>query len=169
MNISLKLDDASWTSWMGQLRNALAGSNTLLKKALLIVWPREAASHWDQEMGWDGPWAPWKDSTRRQRIAHEIRTTTAKQRVHARSSMVREGGALLVVSGRLRTQTMQEPIMRELPGGVEIVSPTPYSGFLDEGTENMAARPFMWLGDDAQENMAKIFLDGLEKQTGGTD
>lgn len=163
MNISLKLDDAGWTQWMGQLRNALSGKESILKKALLIVWPRDVANHFDQEVGWDGKWAPWADSTRQSRIAHELSVLNGK-RSPGRTS---PGGKILHVSGRLRTETVQEPILTSFLGGLKVESPTPYSGYLDEGTERMPARPFMWLGDDAQETMSQIFLDQWTGEKGG--
>jgi hypothetical protein len=33
----------------------------------------------------------------------------------------------------------------------------------------MVARPFMWLGDGAQDHLAKVFADMLGESIGGTD
>lgn len=169
MKISLKVDDSGWRAFFDEITSALKNSDTIFKKALLIVWPRDAAQHFDREEGWNGPWAPWKEATRRQRISHEIRTATATGRRQAKSEGTRAGGKLLQMSGRLRTQTVLDPEMRYVPGGIEVLSPTPYSGFLDEGTKNMEARPFMWLGDDAMDSLSKIFLEELGEKFGGTD
>lgn len=169
MNFTLKLDDTAWTTFLDKTKNALAISNTIFKKAILMVWPGEIASHFDQEMGYEGAWAAWKTSTRSARIMHEIRTASAEGVARARAAGVRRGGKLLQVTGRLRTETTQEPILTEVESGMKIESPTHYSGFLDEGTKNMVARPFMWLGDDAQENLAKIFGDALWGEAGGAD
>lgn len=163
MNVQLKIEDASWTSFINTLRNALQSSDTYLKKAFQVIWPKEAASHFEQEMGPDGHWEPWKESTRAGRIAHEKKHTSARQRAFARTAFIREGGLLLQVTGRLRTETVQEPEMVESMTGLKVLSPTPYSGFLDEGTDKMVARPFMWLGEDAQV----LFADTLEEMIFG--
>ncbi len=169
MNVQLKLNDMGWQTFFAGLKDAIRDSNTLLKKAFIIIWPKEEARIFDEEMGPDGRWAPWKNSTRQGRIVHEIQTTTAKQRAFAKTSFVREGGKLLVKSGRLRTETIQNPEMVELPDGLKVLSPTPYSGFLDEGTSKMVARPFMWLGDEAQGTLADILMGQIMDQAGGTD
>ena len=152
MNIELKLDDVGWRTWIKQAVNALAASNTTLKKAMLIVWPRESGSHFREEMGFAGPWAPWKPSYRK----HMERIGKGDNR-------------LLQDIGTLRQQTTLDPEMVQLPNGLKVISPTPYSGYLDEGTPNMVARPFMWLGEDAQENLSKIFAHKLWGEAGGAD
>ena len=169
MNISLKLNIKPWETLVIGLKNSMAASDRMLKKAILFVWPRESASHFEQEVGFAGPWAPWKESTRRQRISHEIATASSAGIKRARAAGIREGGKLLQMTGKLRTQTMLDPILQSIPNGLKLISPTPYSGYLDEGTSNMEARPFMWLGDDAQELLGKLFLDGLMERVGGTE
>ena len=168
MNIEMKLDATGWGNFIKRATQILSSSDSLLKRAFLVVWPKEAASHFDREEGWEGKWAEWKASTRAQRIGHEIRTASAKGIARARKANIRPGGKLLQVSGRLRTETVLEPIMTHIPGGMKVESPTPYSGFLDEGTSKMVARPFMWLGDDAQETMSKVFAEALGDSLGGS-
>lgn len=192
MNFSLKLDDTNWQNFLGRAYNVLRSKDSLLKRAFLTIWPQEAASHFDEEMGVDGPWAPWKTSTRAQRIVHEIRTALGRQhaegrltkaemakgarktanlrgREYAAGNVIRQGGKLLQVTGRLRTETVQEPILTYSMGQLVVESPTPYSGYLDEGTENMVARPFMWLGEEAQDNLSQVFLEMLGEGVGGLD
>ena len=192
MNVNLDFEDSSWQAFLAALKNALKSSDTLLKKAFLVIWPREESRIFQEEMGPDGPWAPWKDSTKRQRMVHELRSAIGKahssgsltysQRARAESKVrgrqaalyaggtsVRRGGKLLQVSGRLRTQSIQNPIVKDLGGGLEVQSPTPYSGYLDEGTKRMEARPFMWLGDDAQDNMMQVLADSIWQQSGGDE
>lgn len=184
MNITVKMDDTNWQNFARRAINILKSSNGLLKKAFLVVWPAEAAKHFDNEEGWNGPWAPWKESTRSSRIVHEIRSALGRQHAkgrlsdadtargarkvgarqakdYARGRVYGRGGKLLQVSGRLRTQTANDPIFTWTGKGLKVESPTPYSGFLDEGTKFMEARPFMWLGDDAQDTLSKVFADGL--------
>ena len=152
MNIQLKIEDSRWKGFISGLSKGLGDVNTLFKKAFLIVWPRESADHFDQELGFDGPWAQWSPSYAQfmERIG-------------------KGGNKLLQDTGRLRTQTVQNPILTSLPNGLKVESETPYSGFLDEGTSKMPARPFMWLGDESQDRLAKILVDGLFLQAGGTD
>lgn len=166
MNVLLNLEDASWKNFVSRTLAVLRSPDNLLKRAFLIVWPKDAKDHFEQEMGWDGHWAPWKESTRRQRMAHELATATSAGIKRRQAAGVRAGGRLLQITGRLRTQTVQEPIFTQLPHGLKVESPTPYSGYLDEGTERMQARPFMWLGDDAQELMSKVFADALGEASG---
>lgn len=167
MNIQLKLDDANWTTFLKMFSSAVSGADTFLKKAFLVVWPRESARHFEEEIGPGGRWEPWKASTRKQRIAHEIATTSARQRAVARSSFIRQGGKLLQISGKLRTQTTLDPEFVELPNGLKVISPTPYSGYLDEGTSKMVARPFMWLGDSSQDLLADVLIKGIWDKAGG--
>jgi phage gpG-like protein len=169
VNISLKVDDGAWQHFVAKLQYALGTTDTIFKKALQIIWPREIASHFDQEMGYEGAWAAWKSSTRSARIVHEIRTASTAGLKRASKAGVRPGGKLLQVSGRLRTEITQHPILSAISGGMKVESPTPYSGYLDEGTSKMVARPFMWLGEDAQDNLAKIFTDSLWGEAGGAD
>lgn len=168
MGMNVKFDDGGWGNMLNILRSDLLRGESILKKSLLMVWPKDIASHFDDEMGFDGQWAPWAESTRNSRIAHEIaalgsarkaRETQAKN--YAQGNPVRSGGKILDIDGKLRTQTIQDPILTWIVGGLRVESPTPYSGYLDEGTPRMPARPFMWLSDDAQETMAQIFLDAI--------
>ena len=190
MNFTLKQDDKDWQGFLKRARAILKAPDSLLKKAFLVGWPQESKSHFDQEEGFDGPWAPWKESTRSSRIVHEIRSAIGKQhapgrlssaerergdrkvaarqaRDSARGKSYRRGGKLLQVTGRLRTETAMNPIMRYTRRGLLVESPTPYSGYLDEGTKHddgtklMEARPFMWLGEEAQDRLADVFSSFL--------
>lgn len=192
MNVTVKIDDTNWQNFLTRAARILRSSDGLLKRAILAVWPKEIASHFDQEQGYDGKWAPWKDSTRSQRIVHEIRSALGGQhsggrlsakamakgarkadnrraQLYARGHVVQRGGKLLQKSVRLRDETVQEPILTQMLGAVKIQSPTPYSGFLDEGTKHMEARPFMWLGDEAQDNLSHVFMDLIGDEVGGLD
>lgn len=192
MNIAIRMEDTDWSNFMDRAKAILGSSDSLLKRAFLVVWPGEAASHFSQELGWDGPWAPWKRSSAAARISHEVRAVLGKQHAdgrlsaadrlkgerkastrrakdYSRGNVHQAGGKLLQVSGRLRTETINEPIFTQLSGGLKVESPTPYSGWLDEGTSKMVARPFMWLGDEAQETLSRVFADYLGDAVGGTD
>lgn len=200
MNIQLKIDDTDWQNFFERLYTVVKSPDTLLKRAFLMIWPQEAASHFDQEQGFNGPWAPWKGSTRNSRIIHEIRSAIGKQhkkpseedmrlprltmkqkaagqrkvsekqgQLYSQGKLSRLGGKLLQVSGRLRTETVHEPILTQTWAGLKVESPTPYSGWLDEGTKYMDARPFMWLGDSAQENLSQVFAELIGDAAGGMD
>ena len=61
----IDFEDSNWQAFIAAIRNGLKTSDTMLKKAFLIIWPREEARIFDSESGPEGPWAPWKNSTRR--------------------------------------------------------------------------------------------------------
>ena len=130
----------------------LGTANTLFKKAFLIVWPKEAQDHFEKEEGPEGSWP-------------SLSAVYAARRAKEEGA----GYRLLQIRGKLRQKTAFRPQVEELPLGIRAFSPVPWSGYLDEGTNKMPARPFMWLGGEAQQILVDTIMEGLLKQVGGTD
>ena len=152
MNVKLHLEDKVWQNFVDKLNSGFGTAATLLKKAFLIIWPRESAGHFEAESGPEGGWP-------------------ALSPVYAAMRARREGGGfkMLQISGFLRKSTTLNPKLVEFPQGLEAISDVPYSGYLDEGTSRMPSRPFMWLGDNAQQNIMNTIMEAILNNAGGTD
>lgn len=146
MNVKLKLEDKGWQDYIRGLVKVLSAPDEYLKKAFLIIWEKEAASHFDNEEGPSGAWAPWSPS------------------YAAYMDRIGQGGnKILQRSGEMKKRTLKDPEIVRSRRGLEVFSPIEYSGWLDEGNESgtLPPRPFMWLGDDAQERMANVLGEML--------
>ena len=107
---------------------------------------RDVIQHFERQEGSDGGWTPWSDSY------SEFMAKIGKS-----------GNLILQNTGRLRNSF--QPSSKQTKGQFAWVNPAKTSeGFAyayahDEGGSRLPKRDFMWLSDDAQEDVAKIMLD----------
>ncbi|MGZ3325703.1 MAG: phage virion morphogenesis protein [Xanthobacteraceae bacterium] len=89
------------------------------------------------------PWSPWRPSTEKHRI----------KKGNANQGLLWDSGSLL--------NSIQGQADRD---GVSVGTGVSYAGYLQDGTERMAARPFMgWTDGDVtkMEFSAVVFLEAL--------
>lgn len=136
----VELDAKQWKEFFAKSRDNLKDLAKILSIAAGAFVFQDIDDHFRAESGPDGAWAP--------------------RREPYKSRMERAGYTkLLQVTGNLRQSILPTNIQRVSDDTISIFANAPYSGGLDEGTDNIKARPFMWASDEVQGKMLELVLE----------
>lgn len=165
---TITLESSGWDAFLRTLSSNMKPTK-LLRAAFNTVGFKDVVQHFKDETGPNAKWPLRKPSTdaRYDKIANGKRRDGSPYAVPKGlpRNAFKSSNNLLQLTGSLRGTI--------LPGNVEDVnettimffSNTPYSRSHDEGNpkNNLPARSFMWLSDQAQETMAEVVLDQWTK------
>jgi len=138
MASEVRFESKEWDAMIKKINDSVKDPKPLLRAAFATRGFRDIIQHFEQEKGPDGQ---WKRSKRAER----------------------EGGKTLQDTGNLRNGFLPGNISNKGKDAIVFFNPVPYSGQHDEGTDGMPQREFMYLTDDAQEDMLNIILDQIVK------
>ena len=164
MAAEVRLDLGQWETSLSKAIKLMGQKESLLERAFKIRGIQDIQQHFKSEKSPEGErWAPWKPAYARWRQAYSARraSSRAKRAASTRGRPVGPG-LILQLSGYLR-KTMLAPVLRSSPGVLKVEAVPGYSGYLDEGTDNMKARPFMGLSSKAKDDMQNIILTAIAK------
>ncbi len=138
-------DSKEWQSMIRTIEKKVKDPRPMLKAAFNTRGFKDIISHFTNETGPDGGWVP-----------------------HAPATAKRRGpnAKLLQDTGNLRRNFTPSNIKNKDRNSILFFNPTPYGGIHDRGSKerNVPQREFMWLSDEAQEDMLKIILDLVVKE-----
>lgn len=144
------LDSKEWDKFLGRITANSEKLVKLLQVAASTIGFGDIVKHFDAEAGPDGPWAQWSERTR---AAYNARGMG--------------GNKILQFTGRLRQSILPQQGRADIVGvdSVRMYAGTVYSRTHDEGDSdrNIPQREFMWLSDKAQQVMAEMIRDQLDK------
>ena len=151
-DFEVRLDDSAWREFMGAMKGRLHRGNDALVAAYSTIGIGDVMRHFRDQAGPDGPW-------RRRLLTtdyHDAKVYSGQWKPWpgTRRSWYDPSRPLLVFSGRMRKGVLagRSHARHAGQGKVVISNPMPYSGKHDEGI-GVQKREFMWLSDDAQQNM----------------
>lgn len=110
-------------------------------QAMEYILRRDFHDHFLQKMGDDGRWAPRKDN-----LPHPLLRKTGK--MHLAATRLGAPG------------NISEAGHRHLTFGVE-GSVVDYANYQQYGTSKMVARPYIWISEEAEDEAAEAFADGV--------
>lgn len=126
-----------WMSFLNSVDRSVKNPHKILRAAFSTRGFHDVIDHFQSEKGPGDPWAP------------------LKYRV----------GKALQDTGNLRRNFLPSNVNDRGRNSIVFFNPTPYSGAHDNGvpSRNIPKREFMWLSDNAQEDMLNIILDQVVK------
>ncbi|CAB4170096.1 Phage virion morphogensis protein [uncultured Caudovirales phage] len=142
-------DVAAFIKNMKKRLSQVEGAEKKFVGLLSAVVFRDVISHFEKQEGPDGAWAPWSDSYREHM-----------------EKIGRAGNQILQFSGRMR-QNFKPGNYRGTKEGplwfndAQTQTGFPYAFAHNEGGSRLPKREFMFLGDDAVEDISKITLGFL--------
>lgn len=134
----VSFDDKEWQEMIREIEKNVKDPKPVLRAAFGTRGFRDIIQHFENEESPEGNWIPSKRA-------------------------MREHGKTLQDTGRLRGGFSPGNIKDKGRDAIVFFNPVPYSAQHDEGTETIPQREFMWLSDEAQEDMLKIILDLVVK------
>ena len=134
----VSFDDEEWKEMIRTINENVKDPRPMLRAAVSTRGFKDIIKHFNEERGPDSAWKP-------------------SQRA------LKENGKTLQDTGNLRDGFLPGNIRDEGRDAVVFFNPVPYAAQHDEGTNGMPQREFMWLSDDAQDDMIKIILDLVVK------
>lgn len=129
--------------WLLRLEKKTREVKDGAKKFAQVLSPvvyRDVIDHFTQESGPRGPWKAWSDA-----YAEHMKR------------IGKGGNKILQDTGRLR-QAFTPSTFRTVSEGVLWYNPVSYARRHDEGDGRAPARPFMYLGAPAKEDISQITL-----------
>lgn len=136
----VSFDTREWQDFFEKSKENLRDIARVLMVAAGAFVFQDIEQHFRGEEGPDGTWAPRKEPYK--------------------SRMERAGYTkLLQVTGNLRQSILPTNMIRVTNDSISVFANAPYSGYLDEGTNNMRERPFMWASDETQGKMLELVLE----------
>ena len=149
MSTQVIFDTAEWDSFFHKIAVTMKDPQPILTLAFTTRGFRDVISHFDDANGSKGAWAPLKPST------------IARRRKGKGSGSAQP----LQDTGNLRRNFLPGNIEDKGQNAVVFFNPTPYAAVHDEGSpgRNIPQREFMWLSDDAMDDMTKIILEFVVK------
>lgn len=123
-----------WEDFIKKINASVKDPRPLLKTAFSTRGFRDVIQHFEQERG---PDSTWKKSKRAER----------------------DGGKTLQDTGNLRNGFLPSNVENKDKNSIVFFNNVPYAAQHDLGENNMPQREFMYLTDDAQEDMLNIILD----------
>lgn len=135
--------------FLKDLQNKIKKTKGADKKLLGILTAsvfKDVIGHFDKEEGSEGAWEPWSDI-----YAEHM------------SKIGKSGNKILQFSGKLRQGFIPSPTQRS--GEFRWVNPSktkdnfPYAAAHNEGGGKLPKRDFMWLSDEAMEDVAEKCLN----------
>lgn len=154
-NVAIKLDISQWDMFLLGLTNSLKSTSAYLQAAANTIGFKDIIDHFTKETDENEKWPPRAPSTQKMYAM-----------LNKKSATYNPSNKLLQLTGRTRSSLLpgRNNAKRYGTHSVQIIAGTNYSGYLDEGTRNMPARPFMWFSSGAQEVMAQMVLDLLLRE-----
>ncbi len=131
-------DAKEWVDMIQTIDKNVTDPKPMLRAAFGTRGFKDVIEHFQNEEGRAGAWKP-------------------SQRA------IREGGKTLQDTGNLRQNFNVSNIRDKGKDAIVFFNPTPYASQHDLGTDKLPQREFMYLSDDAQEDMLKIILDLVVK------
>lgn len=136
----VELDTKEWREFFNKSRDNLKDLAKVLSIAAGAFVFRDIDDHFRAESGPEGGWPA--------------------RREPYKSRMERAGYTkLLQVTGNLRQSILPSNIQKVSDDTISVFANAPYSGALDEGTDNMKPRPFMWASEEVQGKMLELVLE----------
>jgi len=161
---SVTLDLSSWDLFIKSLQGSLKTTVPYLKASYNTRGFKDIIDHFEKEEGTQGKWEPRADST--QAMYAAISSGRRKPPAGGRAGSYDPGNKLLQLTGKTR-QSILPGVVSIRPKSVHAIvieAKTAYSGFLDEGTSKMPARPFMWISGGAHDDISAMVLDLLLRE-----
>lgn len=147
------LDSKEWDEFLKKVKANSQKLVRFLQVAANTIGFGDIVKHFDQESGPGGHWA--------ERLP---KTQAAYDRI---GGTYRSSNKILQLTGRLRQSILPQEGRSQIVGidMVRMYAGTAYSRTHDEGdpSRNMPKREFMWLSDKAQQVMAEMIRDQLDK------
>jgi len=138
MSGEVTFDAKEWEDMIRTIDKNVTDPKPMLRAAFGTRGFKDVIDHFQNEEGRTGSWKP-------------------SQRA------IREGGKTLQDTGNLRQNFNVSNIRDKGKDAIVFFNPTPYAAQHDLGTDKLPQREFMFLTDDAQEDMLKIILDLVVK------
>lgn len=149
------LDDARVRKFLNEIVGNAKKLNDRHRQAIGIISAivyRDVMDHFDKARGPDGPWPKWSESYRDFML-----------------KLGKGGNKLLIDTGRLRLSFAPsgKPLSRIVGDGIVFYNPAktakgfPYAAAHDTGGPKLPQRQFMWLSQEATDNMSNQLLQFL--------
>ncbi len=162
----VELDMTEWDVFLSKTAVNFKRAQAHLRVAAQAFAFQDIISHFRDEQGPDGAWAP-RSGTTQARYAM-IQSGQWKPPRGARAGSFNPTNKLLQLTGNLRKSLL--PTEGEIKNigsdGVMLFSNTEYSGRHDRGGGGIPARPFMWLSEQVQEKMVNTVLQLILEDDG---
>lgn len=158
-----RLESKEWSDFLTTLYKLVEKPEKLLRAAFATRGFRAIIENFRDEKGPDGAWPQRSDYT--QKMYADIKSGLRKPPEGFSRASFNPTNKLLQLTGNLRKSIMPASLSKQSEminqDTILIFSPVAYSGHHDEGdpSRNLPARPFMWLSEQAREDMAGIILN----------
>lgn len=139
----VEFDAHEWKKLVQTIDKHVKDPRPILKAVFTTRGFSDVISHFTEEKGPKGHWVALSEATRKKRG---------------------DSAKMLQDTGNLRRNFSPSNIKNAGTNGIVFFNPTPYGGMHDRGFKHVPQREFMWLSDDAQEDMLKLILDLVVKE-----
>lgn len=159
----VKFDYGQWDSAIKNTLNALVRKDDLLRRAFNIFGIKDLIEHFRDQRGPKDAWKPRAQAT--QDAYARILAGLRKPGKGTARAAYDPSNLILQLTGNLRKSLLNPSIRTKSGDTIEVYSESPYGAAHDEGSSKrgLPQREFMWLSDDAQENMTNAILETVMK------
>jgi hypothetical protein len=164
LNATISIDLTEWNSFLTSLGTNIKSTAPYLQTGANTFGFANVIRHFEDEQGPDSPWEPRTPGT--QAMYAAIQNGTRQAPSGGRKGSYSPSNKLLQLTGRTKQSVLpgRGEIKRLNTHAVKLIAGTEYSGYINDGTNRMAARPFMWFDDRTVDMIGEYVLDSVMKK-----